>query len=546
MKKNSYSWPTKIKKFGILNPVLKFFIALYENEIPWQIDVNDEKTLVHYIETVMLPKFMNQLELPNKIGNQKKHLYVTKKHISLSYLENILIIENNDPEIKKISKIKEKKGNEHALDALVGLINKRKKHSFEKWVKVLTNNYSHDIAFRLIFMRLIFNSSGYGTRQILKYPEKGIIALIYRGIKLGTLLPSNNIVDAYNYNLNFNFKDGWIYIDSGLENTNKLMRYANNSGWCIGQPTHAKLYLKSNCFFILYSNRKPVVALRMSKDLKKVIECRGRHNLFPEKWLSKIWLLLKTLKSDSNYCNYIESAINESLKLTLAESFLKGEKEKFIDINDIENMSTYDYMIDFIINNSTGIFFDEVIPNEIKNRNDFKYIREISWIDAVNKQPVLYLVLPDDLKEKCCNKSNINYDALIYKRHWIERLKKNPTKYSYTVYIYGNYVFFKMSSALFCNEEIVDILKRSWKPSNISKANYEIPAVQLSILKAFREEKFVSMINSTDYKKRSVIRIVYSEIKNAFNRQKPLEVPIYKQIKYELDALNRAYLLNGE
>lgn len=544
MKKNSYRWPTKIKKFCILNPILKFFVALYENEIPWEVDVKDEDTLVNYIKTIMLPNFVEQLELPDQIESRKKHLYITKKHISLSYLERILIIENNDPEIKKISKIKSKKDNDYALESLVVLINKRKKRSFEKWVKVLEDNYSHDPAFRFIFMRLIFESSGYGTRQALKDPVKDVISLIYRGMKLGALLPSHSIIDAYNFN--FNLKDGWIYIDSGIENLHKLMRYANNSGWCVGHKTHATLYLKSNCFCILYSNNEPVVALRMSKDLDKVIECRGRHNSVPEKWFSKIWLFLKTLNSDKNYCDYIESVIDVSLTPILIESFLNGEREEFIDVNKIENISTYDYMIDFIINNITGIFHDEVIPYEIRNRNNFEYIREIAWSDAVDKQPILSLVLPDDLKEKCCNKLNIDRDVWVYKQNWIERLQKNPTKYSYISYIHGSRVCSKMSSALFYNEEIIDTLKRSWTPSNVSKANYEIPAVQLSILKAFRGQKFVSMINSDDYKKRSIIRVVYKEIKKAFNHKKSLDLPIHKKIQDELDDLNRYYLLCGD
>jgi hypothetical protein len=544
MKKNSYRWPTKIKKFGILNPVLKFFIALYENEIPWQVEVNDEDTLVNHIKTVMLPNFIEQFEFPDQIESRKKHLYITKKHISISYLERILIIENNDPDIKKISKIKEKKGNDYALEALIILINKRKKHAFEKWVKILEGNYSHDPAFRFILMRLIFESSGYGTRQPLKDPVKDIISLIYRGMKLGALLPCHSIVDAYN--CNFNFKDGWIYIDSGIENLHKLMRYANNSGWCIGQKKHATLYLRNTCFFILYSNNEPVVALRMSKGLDIVIECRGRHNSVPEKWFSKIWLFLKTLNSDISYCDHIESVIDASLKPILTESFLNGEREEFIDVNKIANMSTYDYMFDFIINNLTGIFHDEVIPHEIRNRNDFEYIREISWSDAVDKQPILSLVLPEDLKEKCSNKLNIDSDVWVYKQNWIGKLQNNPTKYSYTSYIYGNRVCSRMSSALFYNEEIIDTLKRSWTPSNVSKANYEIPAVQLSILKAFRGQKFVSMINSDDYKKRSVIRSVYREIKNAFDRKRSLDLPIHKRIQDELDALNRAYLLCGD
>jgi hypothetical protein len=492
----------------------------------------------------MLPNFIEQFEFPDQIESRKKHLYITKKHISLSYLERILIIENNDPDIKKISRIKEKNGNDDALEALIILINKRKKHAFEKWVKILEGNYSHDPAFRFILMRLIFESSGYGTRQPLKDPVKDIISLIYRGMKLGALLPCHSIVDAYN--CNFNFKDGWIYIDSGIENLHKLMRYANNSGWCIGQKKHATLYLRNTCFFILYSNNEPVVALRMSKGLDKVIECRGRHNSVPEKWFSKIWLFLKTLNSDISYCDHIESVIDASLKPILTESFLNGEREEFIDVNKIANMSTYDYMFDFIINNLTGIFHDEVIPHEIRNRNDFEYIREISWSDAVDKQPILSLVLPEDLKEKCSNKLNIDSDVWVYKQNWIGKLQKNPTKYSYTSYIYGNRVCSRMSSALFYNEEIIDTLKRSWTPSNVSKANYEIPAVQLSILKAFRGQKFVSMINSDDYKKRSVIRSVYREIKNAFDRKRYLDLPIDKRIQDELDALNRAYLLCGD
>jgi hypothetical protein len=112
--------------------------------------------------------------------------------------------------------------------------------------------------------------------------------------------------------------------------------------------------------------------------------------------------------------------------------------------------------------------------------------------------------------------------------------------------MYGRRVCSRMPSALFYNEEIINTLKRSWMPSNIGKANYEIPAVQLSILKAFRGQNFVNMINSTDYKKRSIIRLVYREIKNAFDRKKHLNLPIHEKIQDELNYLNRAYLLCGD
>ena len=41
-----YRWPTKVKKFGIEDPVLKVLVDKYENEIPWHKErIKDENSL---------------------------------------------------------------------------------------------------------------------------------------------------------------------------------------------------------------------------------------------------------------------------------------------------------------------------------------------------------------------------------------------------------------------------------------------------------------------------------------------------------------------
>jgi len=50
MQKLEYNFPSKVKKFNIVNPILKFFVAKYENKVPWQSIVKSEAELDSYIK----------------------------------------------------------------------------------------------------------------------------------------------------------------------------------------------------------------------------------------------------------------------------------------------------------------------------------------------------------------------------------------------------------------------------------------------------------------------------------------------------------------
>ena len=78
----TYRWPTKVKKFGIEVPVLKVFVAKYENEIPWQKEeIKDEDSLCRFIQNRMLPDLLNRVTFPAE--RNIKHCYVSHRNVDL-------------------------------------------------------------------------------------------------------------------------------------------------------------------------------------------------------------------------------------------------------------------------------------------------------------------------------------------------------------------------------------------------------------------------------------------------------------------------------
>ena len=61
------------------------------------------------------------------------------------------------------------------------------------------------------------------------------------------------------------------------ENLNKLMRFAQGSGWCIAGHRFADQYLSDGDFWLYLLGGRAMVAIRMIGD-NKVQEIRGHHN----------------------------------------------------------------------------------------------------------------------------------------------------------------------------------------------------------------------------------------------------------------------------
>jgi hypothetical protein len=78
MQKLEYNFPSKVKKFNIVNPILKFFVAKYENKIPWQSVVKSETELDSYIKNYLYTELIKNAT----IGSGDTHVPVLTIEIS--------------------------------------------------------------------------------------------------------------------------------------------------------------------------------------------------------------------------------------------------------------------------------------------------------------------------------------------------------------------------------------------------------------------------------------------------------------------------------
>ena len=56
---------TKLRKFGIEDPILQLFVSKYENIIDWK-HIRNQEDLSYHITESMLPKLLNKTEFGGK------------------------------------------------------------------------------------------------------------------------------------------------------------------------------------------------------------------------------------------------------------------------------------------------------------------------------------------------------------------------------------------------------------------------------------------------------------------------------------------------
>jgi hypothetical protein len=321
--KSQYRWPTKLKKFGISDPFLKILATKYEKEIPWQVEVRCPDSLKRHVEKVMLPRLLAKTHLPDD-GTVNNHLYVTTRDVSL----DAAIEAENDhesSELETIEIIRMVEGDASAITALVKFLNDRKFNAFKAWIDLLAEKYPDQPAFRLLLLRPIFELSGRGIRRTVIEPSLDIIDWLHRRIERERILPDVNMATQYCLKQGMGFHpeavNGWQFIRSGIQNAPQLSAASFGSGWCIAEHRFANRYLEHFDFYILRSNHQPVVALRISPELGKIFECRGRSNSQPKQWSEDIgvFILTQGFKYDqiTDYGIYIELAefLNDPVNL---------------------------------------------------------------------------------------------------------------------------------------------------------------------------------------------------------------------------------------
>lgn len=296
---SKYRWPAKLKKFRIEDPFLKILATKYEREIPWQEVVRDSESLLSYVENKMLPNYLERVKYP---PSGPSNLFVTANHVNLEFALRYQAGLDDD-ELSGIKRILSDCGEAAATEALVAQINRRKARAFKSWTVHLKRYYPGEPAFWPLVLRSMFELAGKGSRRDLFRPSEDIIEWLHRRIESEAFSPYENLSRRYCMKLAVGMasRDGWKFVPGGVQNAAFLSALCRGSGWCISGYDWAVRYLDHSSFYILYSNDRPVVALRCSSDKNVVVECQGRYNQSPYDWFIDICLFLETMDMTLNH-----------------------------------------------------------------------------------------------------------------------------------------------------------------------------------------------------------------------------------------------------
>lgn len=284
-----------IDEVCIIDPFQKLLVAKYEAELPWQKQIKDAETLCAHVRDVMLPALLNcSKNISNKEG---RSFFVSKHHV------NLMLALNGHQGISErerlaVLEIHDRDGKEKANEALVEIINLNKEKAFNIWIRKLEEKYPGNVVFHFLFLRPLFSLSGHGSRRALFEPVDEVIDWLFKRIARERVSPNENLAKLYCLKLASNYGsqsyDGWRYVPAGIENAARLSALCRGSGWCVAASAYASSYLEESDFYILWANKKPVVALRQKIGQKIIVECQGRNNASPDGWFHDIQLFVES------------------------------------------------------------------------------------------------------------------------------------------------------------------------------------------------------------------------------------------------------------
>ena len=371
-------WSSKFKKFGITDPFLKLITVKYENSIPWQTVVKDERTLNQHIKDVLLPDLKKKT-----IWNEAYHVGAKSLFVCCSDLDIEQILETDEltADEQSIINLHLDLGDEyddedsefymspeeieifkkdHVAPILQDILNKKKDAAFKIWFDNVQKKHPKNVAFQYLILKPIIEQSGYNSRRLLPAPDNGVLKWLFVRIQHEFYLPSTNFGLEYRMRLsnglNHRVINGWQFIPSGIENAAKLTAAAARSGWCIAAQYYAERYLAHD-FYILREKGKPVVALRVDKKNQKCYEVSGVHNEIAYNYYSEIWFFIRSIFSSSTI------------------------PSKFVKSNSAERMVPH---------------FSKIVNENLeKNKKNSEW-----WQEMVSKWPGTYDLVPDELKSE--------------------------------------------------------------------------------------------------------------------------------------------------
>ena len=306
---------SKIQRYGIANPSVKFFIHRYENSIPWdevekakKSGENIDNYMQQYISSNLIPALAEKISLGKEINpsdpnnNFMSPELVTDKDV----IQEIMATEEAHGRIPRGTYTPEQiKG---GRDMIIHDINNEKATQFNDWWKYLNEEetYAQDPAFQYSILKPMIDSSPPEKKNSSPPLNAEILSGIWdeitnKGVdqmnipkKYRKAVVKSEKEKAEREGVQTTEKGGrWIRIKGGTstddkaelkENINRLKNLSQNTGWCTARGM-ANTYLPKGDFYLYLENDKASVAIRCVGN--KVSEIRGHDN--SQKNLDPYW-----------------------------------------------------------------------------------------------------------------------------------------------------------------------------------------------------------------------------------------------------------------
>lgn len=292
---------SKIQKFGIADPSVKFFIHKYENILPWdkidqakQKGQNPEEFIQSFISSSLLPSIQKKID-PNSDDNN----YIKKYDVQGQYEAAMAGYQANPeqpvpPELEMAYQIylRDPVG---AEEKLKGVVNKDKYDRFHEWWNYLDeeDSYKESPAFKYAVLKPIIDSSPEKTEVAPLPLNPEALTRIWddittKGVNQMNVLKQYrkesgkiNEARANTIDVEGEKNNKWMNIPSKIKdqhnykiNKAMLQGFSQGTSWCIAGEQMSDTYLSKGDFWLYLEDSRAVVAIRLdSKD--KVLEIRG-------------------------------------------------------------------------------------------------------------------------------------------------------------------------------------------------------------------------------------------------------------------------------
>jgi hypothetical protein len=315
---------SKIQRYKIANPSVKFLIHRYENDIPWD-EVEKVKQgggsaddyIQNFVSSNLMPALSEKISNPDKPDDPNNN-FMSPETITDEYIIQQLIAteEAHGMTPKGTYTDAQIQGGRNMI---VHDINNEKATQFNDWWKYLNEEeiYSQDPAFQYSVLKPVIDSSPPDKKNSSPPLNAEILSGIWDEI-VNKGVDQMNILKKYRKavvkaekeraerdGIKTTEKGGrWIRIKGGpsvdnpkelKENINRLKNLSQGTGWCTGRGM-ADTYLPQGDFYLYLENDKAVVAIRCVGN--DVSEIRGYDN--NQKYLDPYWQEVIEFLSNTN------------------------------------------------------------------------------------------------------------------------------------------------------------------------------------------------------------------------------------------------------